>query len=82
MFVSLQGLLLELSLVTRNPVFGVCDQVRLKPTCSTTETSYSFEILAIAIRSMKLSRRMRKLICAFVVRIWHKHVFSRPGSDF
>ena len=28
-----------LSLVTRKPVFRVCDQVRLKPTCSATETS-------------------------------------------
>ena len=28
-----------LSLVTRKPVFGVCDQVRLKPACSTNETS-------------------------------------------
>ena len=38
-FVFLQGLLLELSLVKRKSVFGVCDQVRLKPACSTTETS-------------------------------------------
>ena len=28
-----------LSLVTRKPVFGVSDQVRLKPACSATETS-------------------------------------------
>ena len=28
-----------LSLVTRNPVFGVCDQVRLKPACSASDTS-------------------------------------------
>ena len=25
--------------VTSKPVFGVCDQVRLKPACSATETS-------------------------------------------
>ena len=31
----------EMSLVTRKPVFGVCDQARLKPTCSVTETSQS-----------------------------------------
>ena len=30
---------LYLSLVTRNPVFGVSDQVRLKPACSATESS-------------------------------------------
>ena len=29
----------ELSHVTRKPVFGPCDQVRLKPACSPTETS-------------------------------------------
>ena len=27
------------SLVTRKPVFGVCDQVRHKPACSATEVS-------------------------------------------
>ena len=25
--------------------------------------------------------RIRRLICAFVVRIWHKQVFSRCGSN-
>ena len=30
------------------PVIGVCDQVRLKPACSTTGTSYSLEILDLA----------------------------------
>ena len=34
--------------VTRKPVFGVSDQVRLKLACSATETSYSFEILDLA----------------------------------
>ena len=29
----------QLSLVTRKPVFGVSDQVRLKLACSATETS-------------------------------------------
>ena len=29
----------NMSLVMRKPVFGVCDKVRLKPTCSITETS-------------------------------------------
>ena len=28
-----------MSLVARKPVYGVSDQVRLKPTCSATETS-------------------------------------------
>ena len=30
---------IQLSLVTRKSVFGVCHQVRLKPVCSATETS-------------------------------------------
>ena len=30
---------LDMSLVTRNPVFVVSDQVRLKPACSASETS-------------------------------------------
>ena len=29
----------HLSLVTRKPVFGVCDQLRHKPACAATETS-------------------------------------------
>ena len=33
------GIEAYMSLVTRKPVFGVCDQGRLKPACSGTETS-------------------------------------------
>ena len=32
-------IVIQLSLVTRKPVFGVCDQVRLTQACSATETS-------------------------------------------
>ena len=44
----------QLSLVMRKPVFGVSDQVRLKPACSATETetSYSLEIAAKASRGI------------------------------
>ena len=38
------GSYLCLSLVTRNPVFGVYDQGGLKLVCSATETSLSLEI--------------------------------------
>ena len=38
------------------PVFGVCDQVILKLTCSATETSLGLEISAIARRSIILYR--------------------------
>ena len=34
-----------LGLVVREPAFGVSNQVRLKPVCSTAETSYNIEIL-------------------------------------
>ena len=33
-----------MSLVMRKPVFGACEQVRLKPASAATETSYSLEI--------------------------------------
>ena len=39
---------INMSLVTRKPVFRVFDQVRLKPTCSAAETSWSLEILDLA----------------------------------
>ena len=57
----------------RKPVFWVCDQERLKPACSATETttyiySYSIESLDIASIGIMLSEgadqtaRMRRLI--------------------
>ena len=41
----------------RKPVFGVSDQVRLKPACSADETSEGLEISAIASRDIILSRQ-------------------------
>ena len=38
---------LYMSHVTRKPVFGVCDQVRLQPVCSADEISQGLEILGI-----------------------------------
>ena len=46
-----------MSLITRKSVFGVSDQVRLKPACSAKETSWSLEISAIASRDIILSRQ-------------------------
>ena len=46
-----------MSLVTRKPVFGVCNQVRLKPGCTTSEASYSLEISGIETRDIILSRQ-------------------------
>ena len=47
----------NMSLVTRKPVFWVCDQARHKPACAATEASLSLEILAIASRGIVLSRQ-------------------------
>ena len=46
-----------MSLVTRNPVFGVCDQGRLKPACAATEARQRFEISDIETRGIILSRQ-------------------------
>ena len=73
----------------RKPVFGIFDQVRLKPACSATEATERHEITNVETRGIILSRkgttkvqtaRMRRLICAFVVHIWQKQVFSWWGS--
>ena len=42
---------------TTKHVFGVCDQVRLKPVCSTTEASWSLEISDLASLGITLSRQ-------------------------
>ena len=47
----------NLSLVTRKPVFGVCDRVRLKPACSATRTSQGLEMLDIASIDIILSKQ-------------------------
>ena len=70
-----------MSHVTRKPVLRVSDQVRLKPVCSAKEDSFSHEIAIIDTKDIILSRQrttkvMRSLLCALVVRIWHKQVFS------
>ena len=78
------------SLITRKPVFGVCDQVRLKPACSTTETSWRLQISDIETRDIILSRQRitkaliscadaqadLRLCCLHMV----KQVFSWCGS--
>ena len=46
------------------PVFGVCDQVRLKRACSSLEASYSLEILGKSSIDTVLSK------LRLFVRIW------------
>ena len=47
----------KFSHVTRKPVFGVFDQVRLKQICLAKETCYSLEILAVASIGIILSKQ-------------------------
>ena len=69
----------QINHVTRKPIFGVCDLVRLKPACSATEASLSLEnfgfskyryytFLAANNKGADQTARMRRMICAFVVR--------------
>ena len=46
-----------MSLVTKKPVFGVCDQVGLTPACSATKTSYRLAILDMETRGIILSKQ-------------------------
>ena len=80
-----------MSHVTRKPVFGVCDQVRLKLACSATETCQGLEILVIASRGIILSRQRttKALIRLRGCAGWsapllfakQKQVFSWRGSN-
>ena len=45
----------QLNHVMRKPVFGVFDQVRLKPACSASEASWSHEIFDLASIGITLS---------------------------
>ena len=63
-----------------NVSLNISDQVWLQPVCSATATSSSLEISDIKTKGIILSRqrttkRMRRLICTFVVRICHKTHF-------
>ena len=48
--------------------------------CSATDMSQRLEILDIESIDIILFRQMHRLICIFVVRIWHKQDFSWWGS--
>ena len=64
----------------KNVSSGDTDQARHKPACAATEASMRLEILVTETRDITLSRQritkaLIRLICAFVVRIWHKTHF-------
>ena len=47
----------------KKPVFGVCDQLRLKPSCSADKTSLGLDISAIASRGIiQSSQRTTKAL--------------------
>ena len=50
----------HLSLVTRKPVFRVCDQVRHKPVCAATEARQRLEISDVETRGIILSRQRKQ----------------------
>ena len=78
----------DVSHVTKNLSSEVCNQVRLKPACSANlmlATLGFSNIVTIGImlsrqRTTKVLIRLSRLICIFVVRIWHEQVFSWQGS--
>ena len=82
-------LVIQMSLVTRKPVFGVCDQVRHKPICADKEAWWRLEISDIETGGITLSgseQQRRWSYCAdaqadlqLVVRIWKKQVLSWYG---
>ena len=80
-----------MSRIIRKPVFGVCNRVRLKTGLLryrdyfvSWSFSYSklryYTIQAVSNKGADQTVRMRRLICVFVVRIWHKLVFLWCGS--
>ena len=46
-----------MSHVRTKPVFGVCDQLILKPACSATKTSLGLEMSSLGSRDIVLSRQ-------------------------
>ena len=62
----------------------VSGQVRLKLACSATEASRRLESFVTETRDITLSRQRttKALICAFVVRIWHKTRFLMARLTF
>ena len=61
----------------RKSVFGIFDQLRLKPACSASETSLEtsdtetshYTIQAANNKGADQTEQMRRLICAFVIHI-------------
>ena len=51
------SMVLDISLIRRKPVFGVCDKGRLEPACAATEARYRLGISDIETRGIILSRQ-------------------------
>ena len=64
-----------MSHVTRKPVFGVCDQVRLKPACSAIKTSWRLDIFYIETTDITLSKQR---ITKALIRLFAYGISSFP----
>ena len=53
---------IHLGLVMRKPVFGIFDQVRLKPACSATENSYCLDLALESIGIILSKKRTTKAL--------------------
>ena len=80
------GKYVRMSHITRKPIFRVCDQVRLKPACSATETSLRYENLDLASIHIILSRQRQPRCwsdCADAqvdLRLYCSHMQKRVSS--
>ena len=77
----------NMSLVSRKPVFGVFDQVRLKPVCSATEASESHEFATgdVILSKQRITKTLIRLCgcadwSAVLLFAYIKMVFSWCGS--
>ena len=73
----------HMGLVMRKPVFGVCDQLKTQSSllnyrdCHFGFSKYMYYTIEAANnKSADQTVQVHRLICTFVVRMWHKQVFS------
>ena len=73
-----------MSLVVRNPVFGVSDQVRHKPGCAMIEDGLRLEISDLGSKGIVLSVLRKKVLisCAVTAQLICILVFACAKSRF
>ena len=73
-----------MSFITRKPVFGISDQVRLKLACSVTEASQRLEISYTETRDIILSRQQTTKLLAYAKSMYSHgkaHVKARWENE-